>query len=500
MERRCAFSLRRTVTPQLAAAAGARLISLAAAAPKPPKPPAPKVVDAAANTAAADAPGKPVDVGVISELNPSTSAMDVLLSVGQRPEFTRLSFLFPHGATVVPLLSNDQLQLKFSRPGDVDISDLRIMPPKFLKDARKVSKPGQPLSLQLALEPGVRQRHFVDGPRVVIDLLPPEEKKAPAAAPVMAQAKPADAKPAPDIDPAPKSGIVRVAEEESPSATTFSTRWATPARAAAFRRGEAIWILFDTKASLDIKGIPLVGKRHTNLQAIHGEGVSGLRIAAPPEILVTAKADGPTWTFILSERAAPPESVAPVGRQASDQGGSKLVADFARDGRVRWVDDPEIGDRFIAALIPGPVKAVDTRRATIEAAILPAAQGAAVEPRADGVGAAFENGQLIVSRGEGLVSSNVGGPEGAAEDPAAAPLQGPVLMDLRPVWRPAEGARARSARAFATHRRDRRRRSGCESRCAHGARALSAGAGIIRRSVGRAAYRRAKPAGLAGDR
>ncbi|MEJ0023033.1 MAG: hypothetical protein WDN76_06030 [Alphaproteobacteria bacterium] len=60
---------------------------------------------------------------------------------------------------------------------------------------------------------------------------------------------------------------------------------------------------------LDIKGIPLVGKRHTNLQAIHGEGVSGLRIAAPPEILVTAKADGPTWTFILSERAAPPESV-----------------------------------------------------------------------------------------------------------------------------------------------------------------------------------------------
>ncbi len=73
---------------------------------------------------------------------------------------------------------------------------------------------------------------------------------------------------------------------------------------------------------------------------------------------------------------------------------------------------------------------MDTRRATIEAAILPAAQGAAVEPRADGVGAAFENGQLIVSRGEGLVSSNVGGPEGAAEDPAAAPLQGPVLMDL----------------------------------------------------------------------
>ncbi|MEJ0023032.1 MAG: hypothetical protein WDN76_06025 [Alphaproteobacteria bacterium] len=108
------ISLRRTVTPQLAAAAGARLISLAAAAPKPP---APKLVDAAANTAAADAPGKPVDVGVISELNPSTSATDVLLSVGQRPEFTRLSFLFPHGATVVPLLSKRSAAIEILAAG-----------------------------------------------------------------------------------------------------------------------------------------------------------------------------------------------------------------------------------------------------------------------------------------------------------------------------------------------------------------------------------------------
>jgi hypothetical protein len=427
------ISLRRTVTPKLAASGGASIIALPASA-KPA--PAPKPLEASAPNGAAtaakagEAPGKPVDMGVISELTPSTTSTDVLLSVGARPEFTRLSFLFPHGATLVPLLSGDQLTLKFSRPGEVDISDLRILPPKFLKDARKLSKPGQPLALQLTLEPGVRQRHFIDGPRVVIDLLPPEEKKAPPPAPVIAQAAPAPVKPAPDIDPAPKSGIVKVVEEEGASATTFAMRWATPARAAAFRRGEAIWILFDTKAALDIKGIPLVGARHTNLQAIHGENVTGLRIAAPPEILVTAKSDGATWTFILSQRAAPLEQVAPVSRQAGEQGGSKLVADFARDGRVRWVEDPEIGDRFAAALIAGPVKAVDARRATMEAAILPAAQGAAVEPRADGVGAAFENGQLIVSRGEGLLSSNIGGPVAPGDEPDTAPLNGPVLMDL----------------------------------------------------------------------
>jgi hypothetical protein len=48
---------------------------------------------------------------------------------------------------------------------------------------------------------------------------------------------------------------------------------------------------------------------------------------------------------------------------------------------------------------------VNTRRATIEAAILPAAHGAVVEPRADGVTAAFENGALVVTRGDGLIAA-----------------------------------------------------------------------------------------------
>jgi hypothetical protein len=409
--------LRRTLVAKTAAAGPAQIIALAA----PPKPkPAPKVDDAT---------GLPVDVGVISGLtaNPLT-ANDVMLTIGKRPEFTRLSFLFPHGATVMPLQSGDKLTLKFSRPGEVDISELRIVPPKFLKDAVKLSKPGQPLVVQLTLEPGVKQRHFVEGARAVVDLLPPDEPKKPvaqAAAAIHAPI-PAPPKPAPEVDPTPKGGVVKVAEEEGAGATTFSLRWAGPARAAAFRRGEAIWLVFDANARLDTTGIPRVGKRHTDLQVVNGEHVVALRIGAPPEILVTAKADGNTWSFILSERAAPLASVAPVSREAANQngGGARLVADFERDGAVRWIDDPEIGDRFAAALLSSPIKGVDVRRATMEAALLPAAQGAAIEPRADGVGAAFEEGKLVITRGEGMI---------ATASPAAEPLgdlSAPVLLDL----------------------------------------------------------------------
>ena len=416
------LSLRRAMTPQVSANGASRLISLAPT-PKP-------------QPAKAEAPGDPVDVGVAAlTIADQARSNDVLLTVGQRPEFTRLSFLFPNGATVVPLQSGDNVTLKFSRAGEVDISDLRVAPPKFLKDAVKVSKAGQPLVVQLTTEPGVKQRHFIDGARVVVDLLAPPAPKAAPATPTLTAAALAATKPAakaePDINPAPKSGIVKVGFEEGANSTTFTTRWASPARAAAFRRGEAIWLLFDAKANFDIKGVPLVGARHTNLQVVQGEDVVGLRIAAPPEMQVTAKADGAAWTFIVAERAQPLEKVAPILREAANEaGGVRLVADFGRDGRVRWIDDPEVGDRFAAALLAGPVQGVDMRRATIEAAILPAAQGAAIEPRADGVGAAFDAGKLIVSRGEGLLA-NAGGPATPGAEPASMPvLEEPVLMDL----------------------------------------------------------------------
>src|SRR5690606_29199501 len=57
------------------------------------------------------------------------------------------------------------------------------------------------------------------------------------------------------------------------------------------------------------------------------------------------------------------------------------------------------------ALIGGPARGIDVRRGTVEAAVLPSAHGAVIEPRADGVSASFANGVLTISRGEGLIAA-----------------------------------------------------------------------------------------------
>jgi hypothetical protein len=297
---------------------------------------------------------------------------------------------------VTPLLRDDRLDLRFSRAADLDIAELRADAPRFVREVRRVSVDGQPVRLQLLLEPGVRQRHFADGARVVVDLLPPAAPNPQVPAPV-------DEAPLPPAD-APVRGAARMELVEEAEITRIMVTWPQPARAAAFRRGEAIWILFDATGRIDMSGIARVGRRHGDVQVVQGEGVLGLRIPAPPEVLVSAAPSRNAWVFTLGARAEA-VTAAPLTREVTPDGRGRLTATFQRAGVVRWINDPEIGDRIAVALIGGAPLGVQSRRATVEAAVLPSAHGAVVEPRADGVSAVFENGVLTVTRGEGLIAA-----------------------------------------------------------------------------------------------
>lgn len=341
----------------------------------------------AAHPAAAPAP---------STMTPSNAQ----LVVGERADFTRLSFQFPVTTTVTPLLNGNQLELRFSRPADLDIAEARADLPRFVRALTRTSRPGQPLRLALTLDPGVRQRHFVDGARVVVDLLAPEDAPAPTTQTVdgnLAQIGGLQ-----NAYVAPRgAGSVRLVEDAD--ATRLTVRWASPARAAAFRRGEAIWVLFEANGALDLRGVARAGRRHRDLEIVNGDGIVGLRIPASPDILVSARADGNAWTFTLSPRA---DQGADAQVRLDTSQGSRLIAEFGRQGVIKTITDPEIGDQLIVALAPGPsAMGVAMRRATIEAALLPSAHGAVIEPRADGVGAMFENGRLVVSRGAGLMAA-----------------------------------------------------------------------------------------------
>lgn len=336
------------------------------------------------------------------------------MSVGEQPEYTRLSFRFVGAASVTPVLAGDRLELRFSRVADIDLADLRASPPRLLREVRRTSAAGAPLRLVLTVNSGVRERHFIDGDRVIVDLLPPTAETGGIAVTENGVSAPAPAL-------APIAGNARVRLVEEASVTRVTVTWPAAARAAAFRRGEAIWLLFDATGRVDLTGVARAGRRHQDVEVVRGDGVVGLRIPAPPDVLVSAVANGNDWTFTLGARAENNAS-APLVRDIRPDGRARLLAQFGRGGAVRWINDPEIGDRIAVALIGGPSKGIDVRRATIEAALLPTAHGAVIETRADGVTAAFSGGALVVSRGDdGLLAAEA--PSQAAERMNAAMLE-----------------------------------------------------------------------------
>lgn len=361
--------------------------------PSPPPPPPPAAPPPPPPVAVATAPPPPPPPA--PRMAPAPSAT---VSVGAQEDFTRLAFRFAGPTTVTPLLQGNRLDLRFSRAADIDIAELRSAPPRFVREVRRVSAAGAPVRLQITLEPGVRQRHFVDGDRVVVDLLPPEGGAEQSTAAGRGDSQ------APIPQRPPVSGTGRVQLIEGADDTQVTVTWPAPARAAAFRRGEAIWIVFDAAGRMDLAGVTRVGRRHQDVQVVQGQGVLGLRIPAPPDVQVSARAEDNAWTFTLAARATA-TSAAPLTREVGADGRGRMTVRFGRDGVVRWINDPEIGDRIAVAMIGGPARGVDTRRATLEAAILPAAHGAVVELRADDVTPTLADGVLTVTRGEGLITA-----------------------------------------------------------------------------------------------
>jgi len=391
----------------------------------PPAAPQPAPVVAAAAPAPPPAPPPP----------PRLVVPTATVSVGVQDDYTRLSFRFQGATTLTPLLQGNRLDLRFSRAADIDIAELRSTPPRLVREVRRVGAAGAPVRLTLTLEPGVRQRHFVDGDRVVVDLLPPEGGVQPAtAAPGAPQEAPVPPTP-------PVRGNARVQLVEEANVTRVTVTWPSPARAAAFRRGEAIWLVFDAQGRIDLAGVARAGRRHQNIELVQGEGVVGLRVLTPPDVLVSASASENSWTFTLGARAAP-GAAATLTRETLPDGRGRLTAAFGREGVVRWINDPEIGDRIAVALMGGPARGVDARRATLEAALLPSAHGGVIEPRADGVTATFAQGVLTVSRGDaGLIATQTpvqseleAGLNDAlspASDTALAPTQAQDLVRVR---------------------------------------------------------------------
>ena len=370
----------------------------------------------------------PTGFAETSSVAPRAGAGPLAISVAQAKDFSRIEFRWAGGARVVTRREGQKLIVRFSRYAKPDMSRLRVDPPHWLSTAED-SQAGGGLQLVLTLADDADARTGEADGVSFINLFAKKTGEPAAADPKAADAK-AQAAATGRPDPTPASGVVKLQAETTGAQIQLHFPWKAPLGAAVFRRGGAVWVVFDTAAKLDLSAAPHNATQFTGMQAVQGADFSAVRISVPADVPVFASGPGATWTLTLGSGSTPGADMVKVVRDDSAPSAA-LSATVAGATKVVWIDDPVVGDKIAAVTALGPSKGLPSRREYVDLALLPSAQGLAVEPLADDIAVSSDGDIVSIGRPKGLqLSSNSDKPQ-VADDTLGLPQAAtrPALID-----------------------------------------------------------------------
>ena len=389
---------------------------------------------------------------------PPAEALPVRYRVGQATEYTRIELMWPREVGFELNQSGETAEVRFDEPAEIDLGRLAGSPPRFL-NALSARREGDEFVLDLEVEPGVQVRAWGEDGRVVIDLpdpafvdaatllaelgeatdaaaiepeaaavetpaagepqtgpvrRPPNRDRATGGQPTQLAAAPADAQTRPDVtpvpvivatgeNPVPEGGVVRAQVSDFNGDLRIDFDWAAPLGMAVFRRGEAIWIVFDADAALDLGELEGANRRHVhNYAEVDGETYAAARIIVPENSQAEARVDGNRWTVVLSERIDSPPRPITVRRDARRGRPGRILMDMASAHAVRWVEDPLVGDQIGVITATGPIQGLAARSQFVGGALLPSAHGGAVQAVAEDIEIELIGAGVAISRPSGL--------------------------------------------------------------------------------------------------
>jgi tetratricopeptide (TPR) repeat protein len=218
----------------------------------------------------------------------------------------------------------------------------------------------------------------------------------------------------------------------------------TPTPAATFRRGDSVWLVFDSTKSLDVEQIRVNGGALigdvSRLPLEKGQAIR-IRLNRPQMQSLTSdeRESGANWTLTFADKVLAPPQPLNVIRNIADPAHANVAVPLASPGRLHRLIDPDAGDAlFVVTALP-PLRGFVKRQDFVELSLLESAHGVAVHPNSDDVGVEIAPDKIILGRPGGLTLSSA---SVAAERAATA---------IRPVFDVDEWQRNRTER-FAARR------------------------------------------------
>ncbi|MCK1359171.1 tetratricopeptide repeat protein [Bradyrhizobium sp. 199] len=235
-----------------------------------------------------------------------------------------------------------------------------------------------------------------------------EGPKEPAKEPVKeaAKAAPAEAPAAPQ----PAVASVDARRDSDGLRVTFPIQVATPA--AAFRRGDTVWLVFDTPKPIDVEAIRTKGGAMIGevgrIPLDKGQALR-IRLTRPLVYSLASEEVGKetNWLLTLADKIQSTPLPLMMSRNITDPALANIAIPFSNPGALHKLTDPDAGDTLYVVTAQRPVRGFIKRQDLVDLSLLESAHGIAVRPNSDEIGVEVGADKVILGKKGGLTLSPV---------------------------------------------------------------------------------------------
>lgn len=384
------------------------------------------------------------------------------LRMGRNPTFIRIMFEWNVDTEGSFKIDGGKGEITFDWPVPVDLFPLKAsLPDEITAIDNRVGNFGS--VVEMALAKGVTPRFYATGERTFvldIDVDPAtgvaaaiagqkaEDEKREELAEALEVARsgvePGDAMSSSASDIAPLTAIVpTVSIVGSTMRVAFPFEKDTPA--AVFRRGDTVWMVFDTDLTIQAPAGGQLDAIASNFEVTPAGPTKVVRMDLAVDKLATLGSEGRSWVLSLGDvLLAPTEPVRAV-RQRDETGQMRMVADLARPSQVHDFRDPIAGDMLKVVTAFPPARGVLRDLDYVDFNLLRSVHGLVVKPENESIEVSVEGTNVFVDAKGGLSLSALDSPR---------PLDGGSLPEYRSSYLDLLGMREDDLGIFVERRED----------------------------------------------
>ena len=378
----------------------------------------------------------------------------VRLRYAAAPNFARFAFEMPEPIATATAREGQELRITFGAPVKVEFGETKAKLPASVVGLEAQYDRDETI-VKLVLAPEAGARTFRDDTAFTVDVTPPPGAKPQAVEGKAGEDDPAEEKAAaePNTDPA-KNELAAVevaapaaipgkdansaialldtapaAKEAAPAIAVASSSsepvlatlsrqagrsaivfaFGEPTAGALFRRGETIFLVFDTARSIQVDEIASAAPRFLRaIEQIELPQGRLIKLKLDKRRLTSLESDGGSWIVNIGDMTSAASRPLPVRRVYAAENRAGLFVPLAAPSRVHTLDDPDSGDGLVVVTAEPPARGLARAQDFVDFRALATTHGLVLSPKADDLVIELAAEGVTITRPDGLVVSEMG--------------------------------------------------------------------------------------------